>query len=115
MTSQKPPIGIKSRYLHDLMRFREITDAMNRYSDASLPVPKEWIGEVLDIYNAALVELHPIECAAEWIEPTNGADSPLEWRDCSRCGNQTDILYRHPLPKYCEECGAKMKNGGQRP
>lgn len=112
---QKPPTGIKPRHYHDLMRFHEITDAMNRYSDASLPVPKEWIREVLDIYSTALDKLHPIERTAEWIEPTNGADSPLEWRDCSCCGNRTDILCRHPLPKYCEECGAKMKNGGQCP
>lgn len=110
--SQKLPIGVKPRYIHDMMRFREITDAINRYSAANLPIPKEWVRELWDMYDDALNKTQPIERTAEWIEPTNGADSPLEWRDCSCCGNQTDILCRHPLPKYCEECGAKMKNGG---
>lgn len=50
---------------------------------------------------------------AEWIEPTNGADSPKEWRECSHCGDLIDITFPAPLPKYCEECGAKMRNGGK--
>lgn len=111
----KPPIGLKPRYLHDMMRFREIAAAMKRYSVSKLPVPQEWVEEMLDIYAAALDKLTPIERTAEWIEPTNGADSPLEWRECSSCGNQTDIIAHHPLPKYCEGCGAKMKNGGEHP
>lgn len=51
----------------------------------------------------------------EWIAPTNGADSPNEWRECGHCGHLIDITFPSPLPKHCAECGAKMKNGGARP
>lgn len=111
----KPPMGLKPRHLQDMVRFRAIADAMKRYSNAKIPVPIEWIEEALDIYAAALDRLNPIEHSAEWIEPTNGADSPLEWSECSSCGNQIDIICRYPLPKFCDACGAKMKNGGERP
>lgn len=113
--TQKPPMGLKPRYLHDMMRFREIAAAMKRFSVAQKPVPQEWVEEMLDIYAASLDKLNPIERTAEWIEPTNGADSPKEWRECSLCGMQIDISFCHLLPNFCEGCGAKMKNGGQRP
>lgn len=112
MTAQKPPMGVKPRHIHDMERFREIIDAINRYSDANLPVPKEWVREIRDIYYTALDKLQPIERTAEWIIPTNAADSPSEWRECSLCGEQIDISFRHLLPNFCEGCGAKMKNGG---
>lgn len=113
--TQKPPIGLKPRYVHDMERFRDIAAAMKRFSVAQKPVPQEWIDEMLDIYAASLDKLRRIERTAEWIEPTNGADSPKEWRECSFCGKQIDISFRHPLPDYCEGCGSKMKNGGERP
>lgn len=50
----------------------------------------------------------------EWIAPTNGVDNPDEWRECSRCGNLIDVHFPTALPKFCEECGAKMMNGGER-
>lgn len=113
--TQKTPIGLKPRYLHDMVRFRDIAAAMKRFSVAQKPIPQEWVEEMLDIYAASLDKLHPIERTAEWIEPTNGADSPNEWRECSHCGDLIDITFPAPLPKHCAECGAKMKNGGERP
>lgn len=45
----KPPIGIKPRYIHDGERLREILNAMERYSKASKHIPGEWINELGDL------------------------------------------------------------------
>ena len=48
---EKPPIGIKPRYIHDGERLREILNAMDRYSKASKHIPGEWIDELRDLIN----------------------------------------------------------------
>ena len=65
------------------------------------------------IENAPAADVAPV-VYGEWIAPTNGADNPDEWRECSRCGNLIDVHFPTALPKFCEECGAKMTNGGER-
>ena len=46
---EKPPIGIKPRYIHDEERKQEIMDAMVRYSNAFKPIPVEWLDELKDL------------------------------------------------------------------
>lgn len=48
---EKPPIGIKPRYIYDGERLREILNAMDRYSKASKHIPGEWIDELRDLIN----------------------------------------------------------------
>jgi len=43
---EKPPLGIKPRYIHDHDRKIEILDGMERYSNAQKPIPVEWILEL---------------------------------------------------------------------
>ena len=44
-----PPIGITPKKIHDLMRMHEILDAMERYSEANVVVPIEWITELKEL------------------------------------------------------------------
>lgn len=48
---EKPPVGIKPRYIHDGERLCEILNAMDRYSKASKHIPGEWIDELRDLIN----------------------------------------------------------------
>jgi hypothetical protein len=41
----KPPLGIKSRAIHDALRIDEIHAAINRFICADKPIPLEWITE----------------------------------------------------------------------
>ena len=43
---EKPPLGIKPRYIHDHERKLEILDGMERYSNAQKPIPIEWLDEL---------------------------------------------------------------------
>lgn len=46
---EKPPIGLMPRPIHELKRITDIIEAMERYSEAQMPVPKEWIEELKDL------------------------------------------------------------------
>jgi len=50
MSTEKPPIGLVPRGIHEdqvsIERIYSITKAMKRYSDEGLPIPKEWIDEL---------------------------------------------------------------------
>lgn len=48
---QKPPIGLKPRWIHDSERAKEILDAIARYTDANMSIPKKWITELQDLFN----------------------------------------------------------------
>jgi hypothetical protein len=50
--SQKPPVGIKPRHLHDDARMRDIHAAMGRYIESSKQIPAEWTKEMLDLSKA---------------------------------------------------------------
>ena len=43
--TQKPPIGLKPKYIHDSERFQEVCLAIARYYKKSFPIPVEWIEE----------------------------------------------------------------------
>lgn len=52
--SQKPPIGLKPRNIHDSERIDEILCAIERYTDANMSIPKSWVVELRDLLNANL-------------------------------------------------------------
>ncbi len=52
--SQKPPIGLKPRYIHDSERIDEILYAIERYTDANMSIPKSWVDELRDLLKANL-------------------------------------------------------------
>ena len=46
MDAKKPPLGLKPRWLHDWERTIAIVEAIERYSNAGMVIPKEWISEL---------------------------------------------------------------------
>lgn len=54
MENEKPPIGIEPRYIHDVNRMNVILDAIDRYTDANMTIPKSWVEELRDLFNAHL-------------------------------------------------------------
>lgn len=55
---ERPPIGIKPRYIHDEERKQEIMDAMVRYSNAFKPIPVEWLDELRDLIDYTGAKYH---------------------------------------------------------
>lgn len=49
---KEPPVGLKPRWLHNEERKEEIFKAMFRYSEAELPIPREWIVELFELCEA---------------------------------------------------------------
>lgn len=46
---EKPPLGLKPRYICENERITEILKAMLRYINSAYPIPEEWIQELSDI------------------------------------------------------------------
>lgn len=46
-----PPLGLKPRKIHDRDRMNEIISAIERYSEESMLIPKEWTDELRDLAN----------------------------------------------------------------
>lgn len=46
---EKPPLGLKPKWIHDKQRKREIIEAMERYSNAGKPIPAEWVEELKEL------------------------------------------------------------------
>ncbi len=51
VTSNKPRTGIMPRYIWDYKRLNNLLDAINRYIEANLEIPLEWIEE----YNELII------------------------------------------------------------
>ncbi len=47
---EKPPLGLEPKWIHDVKRIREILDAIERYSDANMPIPKVWVDELRELF-----------------------------------------------------------------
>jgi hypothetical protein len=47
---KKPPIGLKPRWIHDSQRAKEILEAIERYTDSNMSIPKVWIDELKDLF-----------------------------------------------------------------
>ena len=45
MPQVKPPLGVEPRYIHEELRRQQLSAAIVRYAEASLPVPLEWVEE----------------------------------------------------------------------
>jgi len=48
---QKPPIGIMPKKMWDTIRIECLANAINRYSEAKVPVPYEWAEEYMLLVN----------------------------------------------------------------
>ena len=46
---EKPPIGLRPKYVLDYERKTEILDAMERYANAGVPIPMEWVTELREL------------------------------------------------------------------
>ena len=44
--TKKPPIGLMPKEIHDWKRLVEIVNAIERYTEAELPVNIEWVIEM---------------------------------------------------------------------
>ena len=51
MDVSKPPLGVEPRYIHDARRIQDILKAIERYTDANMPIPKSWVEELRDLFN----------------------------------------------------------------
>lgn len=49
---KKPPLGLEPRWVRDSRRAKDILDAIERYTDANMSIPKNWIEELKDLFNA---------------------------------------------------------------
>lgn len=45
---KKPPIGLMPRWVHDMQRAVDLVNAIDRYANAGMSIPKEWIDELKD-------------------------------------------------------------------
>jgi len=45
----KPPLGLRPRYIVIQHRIREILEAVDRYNDALYIIPQEWLDELCDL------------------------------------------------------------------
>ncbi|WP_250538802.1 MULTISPECIES: hypothetical protein [unclassified Caballeronia] len=48
---RKPPLGLVPKYIHDERRLKEILGAIERYSEAQLLIPVEWVTELAGLIN----------------------------------------------------------------
>ena len=53
-SSEKPPLGIMPKWLHDEKRMYEIIKAVARYGEANMPVPFEWMEELESLIGPVL-------------------------------------------------------------
>jgi len=51
-TCDKPPIGLRPRWIVQSLRIREILEAIDRYVSAGKPIPKEWSDELNELFAA---------------------------------------------------------------
>lgn len=47
--AEKPPLGLRPRYVAEAMRIQEIMDAALRYTEAGKQVPQDWLDELVDL------------------------------------------------------------------
>jgi len=48
---KKQPLGLEPRWIHDSKRASDILDAIERYTDANMSIPKKWVEELKDLFN----------------------------------------------------------------
>ena len=45
MGTQRPPLGLRPKYIVDSERVEEISEAIKRYIDYKIPIPYNWLKE----------------------------------------------------------------------
>lgn len=45
----KPPLGVMPRFLWDERRMVDLTEAIERFTEAGAPVPVEWYYELIEV------------------------------------------------------------------
>ena len=53
---KKHPLGLEPRWIHDSKRAKAILDAIERYTDANLSIPKKWVEELKELFHAYFEE-----------------------------------------------------------
>jgi len=49
VNGDRPPLGLRPRYVVNQMRQQEILEAMQRYAHAGAVIPRHWLDELLDL------------------------------------------------------------------
>jgi len=49
---EKPPIGLRPRWIVQALRIREILEAMDRYNSVEKPIPQDWCDELNELFAA---------------------------------------------------------------
>lgn len=50
MSESKPPLGLMPKWVHDAKRAEDILDAIERYTDENMSIPKSWVKELKDLF-----------------------------------------------------------------
>ena len=58
---EKPPLGLRPKYIADLCRFGEVTEAIFRYTEAGMEIPMEWEKEYLDLKEVVKEQLSKLK------------------------------------------------------
>lgn len=56
MELKKHPLGLEPRWIHDSKRAKDILDAIERYTDANMSIPKKWVEELKEYFHAYFEE-----------------------------------------------------------
>lgn len=57
MNNKKPPIGIQPKFIWEVQRIEDLVSAMNRYINAGLEIPVEWV----ENYNELIIKYENVE------------------------------------------------------
>jgi len=69
---EKPPIGLKPKWIHDLNRMAEVLESIARYARDQKPIPEEWLEEAHELMHAEKTRQRKAE-----------GRNPLEYRESS--------------------------------
>ena len=78
-----PPVGLRPRWLADEHRLNEVDAALERYRQAGIEPPEEWLDERRDIEDR-LLRHHPCAAALAQPEPQGPTNQEIEeWADAA--------------------------------
>lgn len=49
---ERPPLGLRPRWIVQALRIREILEAIDRYVSAGKPIPEDWSDELNELFAA---------------------------------------------------------------
>lgn len=70
--SNKPPLGVKPRWIADYHRLQEVHAAVGRYLEQREPIPQEWLDEIQELA-AKLREHKENRLTADMTPPSGGS------------------------------------------